>query len=72
MRLLVGVLLIGLQLFMIVYALFSPSRYYCRAPHDQQSVYNVSVTVDQKPLTGEQISKRYRLNTSHTFSATIL
>lgn len=63
MRLIIGGLLITFQLFMIAYARFSPTRYFCWAPHDQQSVFDVSVTISQKPLTNKQIDERYRLRT---------
>ena len=63
MRLLIGGLLIFLQLFLIVYARFSTIRYYCWAPHDEQVVYNVSVIINQKPLSHEQVNERYKLRT---------
>lgn len=63
MKLLLGVLMLSLQLLMIVCARFNIPKYFCWAPHDQQCVYHLSVTIDGKPLTSKQINERYHLNT---------
>ena len=48
------------QLVMIVYARFVPSRYFCWAPFDMQTEYRLEVTVGGRPLTPDQIRRRYR------------
>ncbi len=60
MKSFLGGLLIFLQLVLIINARFGVLRYYCWAPHDEQSVFNLSVIIDQKQLTREETNKRYR------------
>ena len=47
---------------MIVYARFSETRYFCWAPHDAQTAYELSVTLNGRPLNAEEIKQRYRLD----------
>src|SRR5207245_1462427 len=60
MRTLIAMLLLLFQLGAIVYARFVPTRYFCWAPYDMQTDYRLEVTVNGKPLTAEQIRRRYR------------
>jgi hypothetical protein len=53
-----GILLF--QLVMIGYARFVPSRYFCWAPYDIQSEYQLDVSVGGRELTSAQIRNRYR------------
>ncbi len=46
---------------MIVYARFTPARYYCWAPHDMQNEYAIFVTMNGKALTSEEVTRRYRI-----------
>ncbi len=56
----IGVAFLLFQLVMIVYARFVPSRYFCWAPYDAQSEYSLQVAIDGRPLTGQEIRRRYR------------
>ena len=60
MRTIIGVAFLSFQLVMIVYARFVPARYFCWAPYDAQSEYTLHVTIDGRPLTPQEIRRRYR------------
>jgi len=60
MRTAIGLALLGFQVFMIGYARFVPSRYFCWAPYDIQTEYRLDVTVNGRPLTPKQIQVRYK------------
>ncbi|MBI3697879.1 MAG: hypothetical protein HY238_23985 [Acidobacteria bacterium] len=60
LRTAIGVAFLLFQLVMIVYARFVPSRYFCWAPYDAQSEYSLQVTIDGRPLTNQEIRRRYR------------
>ena len=59
-----GVLLLLAQVGMIVFARFHPMRYYCWAPYDSQNEYDIEAEIDGRPLTGDELEKRYRLKAS--------
>jgi len=59
-RTLVGVGLLGFQIFMIGYARFVPSRYFCWAPMDSQNLYSITVVTADRELDAEEIETRYR------------
>jgi hypothetical protein len=61
MRRALGITILLLQVGAIVYARFSPSRYFCWAPHDSQADYRITVIADGAPLTDEQVERRYRI-----------
>ena len=48
------------QLGMIVHARFSPWRYYCWAPHDEQTLYRIDVNLQGRWTSQEEVTKRYR------------
>ena len=48
------------QIGAIAYARFVPSRYFCWAPYDAQSEYRVEAWAGGRPLTGDEIRRRYR------------
>jgi hypothetical protein len=48
------------QVVMIAYARFVPSRYFCWAPYDMQTDYQLEITVNGSPLTPAEIRQRYR------------
>jgi len=50
------------QLGAIVYARFSPARYFCWAPYDQHTIYELRAEVGGRALTPEEVGKRYRRN----------
>ena len=60
MKLLVGVALLGFQLFMIGYARFVPSRYFCWAPMDSQNLYEIEVVIGGRELGDDEVLARYR------------
>ena len=59
-RLSIGIALLSFQLFMIGYARFVPSRYFCWAPYDMQTDYELDVTVNGRKLSPAEIRRRYR------------
>jgi len=59
-RLAVGVALLVFQLGAIVWARFVPARYFCWAPYDMQTAYEVVVRCDGRELTPREIRERYR------------
>jgi hypothetical protein len=59
MRTAIGAALLAFQVFMIGYARFVPSRYFCWAPYDIQTEYKLEATVNGKRLNGKQIQARY-------------
>lgn len=56
----IGLSLIAFQVGAIAYARFVPSRYFCWAPFDMQTDYQLQVTVNGKKLSPAEIQKRYR------------
>lgn len=57
---LLGCALLAAQCGAIVYARFTPLRYFCWAPFDQQTKYLIEVFIGDEGLTEFQIQKRYR------------
>jgi hypothetical protein len=57
---LLGVLLLAAQVGAIVYSRFTPLRYFCWAPFDQQTQYTIAVEIGGEGLTDMQIQRRYR------------
>lgn len=55
-----GVSLLAFQLGAIVYARFVPARYFCWAPFDMQTDYQLNVTVNGQKLKPAEIQQRYR------------
>lgn len=53
--------ILALQLGLIGASRFSPRRYFCWAPHDQQTKYRIAVTVDGIPLSDDTVTDRYQL-----------
>jgi hypothetical protein len=49
-----------LQLCLILWARFIPERWFCWAPHDAQTQYELTVVVNGQALSPEEISGRYR------------
>jgi hypothetical protein len=60
----VGIAFLGLQLLAIIHARFVPERFFCWGPYDEHSRYWIDVTIDGKPLPAEEISERYRYESS--------
>lgn len=55
-----GLSLLLFQVAAIGYARFVPARYFCWAPFDTQTAYQLDVTVNGARLTDRQIRARYR------------
>jgi hypothetical protein len=60
MRLLIGSVFLLAQLFSVIYAQFSPTRYFCWAPNDYMVEYRLNVDVNGRALTPQEILLRYR------------
>lgn len=60
LRYVIGIIFLALQVGSIAYARFIPQRFFCWGPFDNHSRFQVSVTIEDKALTEEEIDKRYR------------
>lgn len=49
-----------LQVLGIVIGRFTSTKYFCWAPYDEISFYDIDVSIDGQKLDDEQISARYR------------
>lgn len=56
----IGIALLLFQLGAIVYARFVPSRYFCWAPFDMQTNYQLRVSVNGRELSAPEIARRYK------------
>jgi hypothetical protein len=56
----IGLALLAFQVGAMLYARTVPSRYFCWAPFDMQTNYQLTVTVNGKKLSPAEIQKRYR------------
>lgn len=54
-------LFFGLQVWGIVYARFTSVRYFCWAPYDQISQYEIRVDLNGSTLSSDAIEARYRI-----------
>jgi hypothetical protein len=54
-------LILGLQIGGVIFARFSDLRYFCWAPNDQHTEYQIDAVVNGRRLTGEEINARYRI-----------
>ena len=55
------VIFFALQVFGIIYARFTDVRYFCWAPYDQISIYQIEVRLSHGLLTNEEIESRYHI-----------
>lgn len=51
---------IAVQIGSIIISRFSESKYFCWVPYDEISHYSISVTVNGKLLSADEIENRYR------------
>lgn len=58
------VCLLSFEAIAILYARFTPARYFCWAPYDTQDRYTISVTQDGEILTEEETTQRYRFHSN--------
>ena len=56
-----GLCFIALQGAAFVYAKFTPVRYFCWAPYDMHTHYSIEVSIHGRPLTPDEIEKRYHI-----------
>ena len=59
-RIALGVLILAAQAGAIVRGRFVNDRYFCWAPFDQQTKYEIRIDIGREGLTHDQIRKRYR------------
>lgn len=59
-RVFIGILFLFLQIGGIVYARFIPERFFCWAPYDQHTKFQVFVTIDGKTLSSDETETRYK------------
>jgi hypothetical protein len=62
MRTSLGAVFLLIQLASVFYAQFGPSRYFCWAPNDYMTEYELSVAVNGRALAPEEILRRYQMN----------
>ena len=65
-RTLAGVLFLSAQFTAIVYAQFTPRRYFCWAPNDYANSYSLDVSVGGKELSPKQVQARYQIPSSRS------
>ena len=56
----VGITFLALQVASIIYARFIPERFFCWAPYDEHSHFEVKVKIGDKSLSSYEIKNRYR------------
>jgi hypothetical protein len=59
----VGLTFLCLQVISIIYARFVPEKFFCWAPYDQHSYYEINVELDGQTLSTEETRLRYRYRT---------
>ncbi len=56
-----GGVLMGLQVVGIVAARFTETRYFCWAPYDEITRFELRVVIDGRELSQQEVKRRYRL-----------
>jgi len=56
----IGILFLLLQVGSIIYARFIPERFFCWAPYDSHTKFEVFVTINGKTLSTEETVARYK------------
>ncbi len=59
-----GIIFLILQLFAIGYARFIPERFFCWAPYDEHTRFEVKVSIDGRDLSPSEIATRYKYRPS--------
>lgn len=54
------ILFLAAQLFLIGYARFIPERFFCWAPYDQHTYYEIQVRLDNNLLNTGEVAARYK------------
>ncbi len=68
---LIGISFLAIQVIMIGYARFVPERYFCWAPYDEQTLYDIVVEINGNPLSKRAIGQRYKYKNQGWESRTI-
>ena len=55
-----GSVFLFLQLASVIYARFIPERFFCWAPYDEHSYYEIKVMIDGESLSRSEVNSRYR------------
>ena len=66
LRTVIGSLFLLAQLGAIVYAQFTPRRYFCWAPNDYANPYSLQVTVGDRQLSPAEVRARYQIPSSRS------
>ena len=59
-RIAIGVFILALQAGAVIRARFVDDRYFCWAPFDQQTKYEIGVAIGDESLAPSQVRVRYR------------
>ena len=70
-RLGLGYLFLLFQVILIFYSRYIPERFFCWAPYDEQTSYEILVTIDGKKLSEDEVGKRYRYGQKRMESRTV-
>jgi hypothetical protein len=57
-----GIIFLGIQLALVAQARFIPERYFCWAPHDMQTEFELTVFVNGRELNANEIARRFQIN----------
>ncbi len=71
LRLVFGWLFLLAQVALIFYSRFIPERFFCWAPYDEQTYYEIFVTLNGKELSTDEAGKRYGYGQKRIESRTI-
>lgn len=55
------IIFFGLQVLGILIGKFTDARFFCWAPYDQFSFYEINVSIDGQELSDQKTSQRYRI-----------
>ena len=66
LRTVIASLFLLAQLGAIVYAQFTPRRYFCWAPNDYANPYSLQVTVGDRQLSPAEVRARYQIPSSRS------
>lgn len=56
------IIFFGLQVLGILIGKFTDARFFCWAPYDQFSFYEINVSIDGQELSDQKTSQRYRID----------
>jgi len=61
LRTVIAILFLALQVVLVIRAQFVDTREFCWAPHTTQVRYTIETVIDGKPLTQDEITRRYHI-----------